>query len=152
MLCLILITAGCVSGPLRYKTLGNHTYGTVEFTKRATPIAKPIASIGGLVTDAGLIVTDTVVTPIIAIPYSIFGSASFGSFGMGNNTGGERVCLSIILIPFAMYEFGYGHIDETMGFGRGGIWLKKETIRLQETGKGNTEQGPSPYAKPEAAE
>ena len=111
LLCLTLIATGCVSGPLRYKTLGNHTYGTVEFTKMATPIAKPVAAVAGLITDAGLIATDTIITPIISIPYSIIGSASFGTFGMGNNHGIGRGCLASVLIPYVMYELGYGNID-----------------------------------------
>jgi len=137
----MLIATGCVSGPLRYKTLGNHTYGTVEFTKRATPIVKPVAAAAGLVTDAGLIATDSVITPIISIPYSIIASASFGTFGMGNNRGAQRVCLSFILIPAVMYEFGCGNIDESMGFGRDAIWLKNNEAKIPESKQVDTESG-----------
>ncbi len=144
-LCLMFIAMGCVSGPLRYKTLGNHTYGTVEFTKRATPIAKPVAAAAGLITDAGLIVTDTVITPIISIPYSFIGSASFGTFGMGNNRGAQRACLSVILIPAVMYEFGNGNIDESMGFGREAIWLRKNEVQIPESEENDTEQGGPAY-------
>ena len=145
LLCLTLIATGCVSGPLRYKTLGNHTYGTVEFTKRATPIAKPVAAAAGLITDAGLIATDTVITPIISIPYSFIGSASFGTFGMGNNRGAQRVCLGFILIPAVMYELGFGNIDETMGFGRDAIWLKNNGAQIPESEQKDTEQGGAGY-------
>ena len=141
----MLIAAGCVSGPLRYKTLGNHTYGTAEFTKRATPIAKPIAAAAGLITDAGLIAADTVVTPIISIPYSIIGSASYGTFGMGNNRGAQRVCLSFILIPAVMFELGYGNIDDSMGFGREAIWLRKHEAQPPQSKQKDTEQCVAPY-------
>ena len=144
-LCLMLIAPGCVSGPLRYKTLGNHTYGTVEFTKRATPIAKPVAAAAGLITDAGLIATDTVITPFISIPYSIIGSASFGTFGMGNNRGAQRVCLAVILIPAVMFELGFGNIDESMGFGREAIWMGKHEAQIPKSEQKDTEQGVAPY-------
>ena len=144
-LCLMLIAPGCVSGPLRYKTLGNHTYGTVEFTKRATPIAKPVAAAAGLITDAGLIATDTVITPIISIPYSIIGSASFGTFGMGNNRGAQRACLAVILIPAVMYELGFGNIDESMGFGREAIWIRKHEAQIPKSEQKDTEQGGAGY-------
>ena len=147
----MLIAMGCVSGPLRYKTLGNHTYGTVEFTKRATPIAKPLAAAAGLVTDAGLIATDSVITPVISIPYSIIASASFGTFGMGNNRGAQRVCLSFIIIPAVMYELGCGNIDESMGFGRDAIWLKNNEAKIPESKQKDTEQGVAPYAAQGAA-
>ena len=147
----MLIAMGCVSGPLRSKTLGNHTYGTVEFTKRATPIAKPLAAAAGLVTDAGLIATDSVITPVISIPYSIIASASFGTFGMGNNRGAQRVCLSFILIPAVMYELGCGNIDESMGFGRDAIWLKNNEAKIPESKQKDTEQGVAPYAAQGAA-
>lgn len=125
IICLTFISAGCTSGPLRYKILGNRTYGTVEFTKRSTPIIKPIAAVAGLIVDTGLIVTDTVITPVVAISCSIIGSAKFGSWGMGKNRGFSRVYITFILMPYLMYAFGYGYIDNTMGFGREAAWLKE---------------------------
>ena len=144
MLCLMLIASGCTSGPLRYKTLGNNTYGTVEFTKRVTPIAKPFAAIGGMITDVGLIVIDTVITPFISVGYGIIASVGFGSFGMGNNDAVERVILSIVLVPFLMHELGYGNIDETMGFGQEATWLKNpHTTNLEVNGNSTEQLGPA---------
>jgi len=55
---------GCAHGPVRHYTLGYYRYATVEFTKRSHWALKPLALPFGLVTDAVLIVTDTVATPV----------------------------------------------------------------------------------------
>ena len=55
-------------GPVRYKTLGYREFATVEMTRRAHPVLKPLAVPVGFVTDAAVIVLDTVATPIVSVP------------------------------------------------------------------------------------
>lgn len=68
LLFLFIFMIGCANGPTRYKTLGHHKYGTYEFTKRSHPVIKPVAAIGGVVTDVTLICSDTVANIIVGIP------------------------------------------------------------------------------------
>jgi len=71
-ICLIFCFAanitGCVTGPVRYKTLGFRKFATLEMTKRAQPSAKPLAAPIGLISDIGITVLDTVATPIVSVP------------------------------------------------------------------------------------
>lgn len=67
-LCALALAAGCVSGPVRYKTLGYRTYATREMTRRAHPVLKVPAAVGGVVADAAVVVLDTVATPFVSVP------------------------------------------------------------------------------------
>jgi hypothetical protein len=65
---LLMMTMGCINGPLRYKALGFRRSATVEMTTRASPAWKVAAAPAGGVIDLIVVVLDTVATPLIAIP------------------------------------------------------------------------------------
>ena len=69
----LLLVGGCAVGPVRYKTLGYREFATINFTKQATPIVKPVAAIGGVLTDTGIIIADTIATPVVTIPLAFEG-------------------------------------------------------------------------------
>ena len=60
--------AGCVTGPVRYKTLGHRDFATVEMTKRSSNSVRPLAAPVGFVADVGITILDTVATPIVSAP------------------------------------------------------------------------------------
>ena len=64
----LLASSGCATGPVRYKTLGRYEYTTIEWTRRAPVMLKPIAAIGGTAMDVAIAGVDTVFTPVVSIP------------------------------------------------------------------------------------
>ena len=74
---IVFCASGCATGPLRYKTLGHYKYATAEFSSRVSLPVKPLAITGGLVTDGTIMIADTVVIPIVALPLAMKG-AVFG--------------------------------------------------------------------------
>lgn len=63
-----LLLSGCSMGPIRYSTCGYRVYLTKEWTGDAPAAVKPLAAIGGVVADAGVIALDTVAVPVCSIP------------------------------------------------------------------------------------
>ena len=55
----LLTLTGCINGPVRYTALGNGKFATVEFPTEAEAAVVPFAAVGGLATDAALVVPDT---------------------------------------------------------------------------------------------
>ena len=64
---------------------------------------------------------------------------------MGNNHGIGRACLASVLIPFVMYEFGFGNIDPTVGFGREAVWMRNHEAKAPDLENKDTEQGGAGY-------
>jgi hypothetical protein len=59
--------AGCATGPVRRSTLGEYSYATIEWTKKARPVAKPAAVLGGIVVDTAITAIDTVTVPVLSV-------------------------------------------------------------------------------------
>jgi len=64
----VMFATGCATGPVRYKAMGFRKFATVEMTRRAHPVLKPVAAPVGVVADATVIILDTVATPIVSVP------------------------------------------------------------------------------------
>lgn len=71
LLVMVVFVSGCLTGPVRYKTLGRYKYATVEFTDRSPPLGKPFAAVGGVLTDGAILAADTIVVPVVSIPISV---------------------------------------------------------------------------------
>ena len=97
-----LCLQGCATGPVRYKTLGRYEYATIEWTKRAHAVAKPVAAVSGAVTDIGIVGADTLFTPLASIPIAARG-AFLGPCAASRNFRDHPVketCLSLLFFPF----------------------------------------------------
>lgn len=67
----VVFVSGCLTGPVRYKTLGRYKYASVEFAGHSPSLGKPFAAAGGAITDGAILVADTLVVPVISIPISV---------------------------------------------------------------------------------
>ena len=93
---------GCATGPVRYKTLGRYEYATIEWTKRAHVVAKPVAAVAGVVTDVGIVCADTIFTPLATIPIAARG-AFLGPCAASRDFSDHPVkesCCSLLFFPF----------------------------------------------------
>ena len=105
----VFCSSGCATGPLRYKILGHYKYATAEFPSRVSLPVKPLAITGGLVTDGTIVIADTVVIPIVALPLAIKG-AVFGPEPDFKNYTSKDVGETLIrLTTFPVY-FPWGYV------------------------------------------
>ncbi len=105
----VICMQGCATGPVRYKTLGRYEYATVEWTKRSHVAAKPFFAVAGIITDVGIGVTDTILTPVVSVPIAAK-AAFFGPCSASRNFDEypvEETCLSLLLFPI-WFPPGYG--------------------------------------------
>lgn len=105
----VFYSSGCATGPLRYKMLGHYKYATTEFPSRVSLPVKPLAITGGLITDGTIVIADTVVIPIVALPLAIKG-AVFGPEPDFKNYTNEDVGETLLrLTTFPVY-FPWGYV------------------------------------------
>jgi len=64
----ISLTSGCLTGPVRYKTLGHKSFVTAELAERAHPALWIVVVPVGLAADLVVVALDTVATPVVSIP------------------------------------------------------------------------------------
>ena len=109
MIALLAFSAGCVTGPVRYKTLGRYNYATVEFTKRTPSFGKPLAAAGGVISDGTILVADTLLVPMVSIPVAVK-AAALGPSPETRDFGGHPIretILSVLTFPIYL-PWSYG--------------------------------------------
>jgi len=105
---LLLIAQGCVTGPVRYKTVGRYEYATVEWTRRASAATKPFAFIGGAATDIIIAGADTVFTPLASIPIAAR-AAFWGPCAASRNFRDHPISETTLTVVFYPFWFIAGY-------------------------------------------
>ena len=123
----VLITAsGCATGPIRRSTLGQYSYATVEWTKKADPVLKPLAAVGGVISDTVITAGDTVFVPITSVPIAalspaiVLEGANFKNDPI-HETVGRFLLIPVVFVitypvayPVSLYFMSYGGGFDTL--------------------------------------
>lgn len=93
----------CANGPVRYGTLGNARFATVEFTRESPAPFVPLAVAGGAATDVAVVVADTgvfVVNTLVVAPIDYAGAQIRG------DARPWTLWATPVMLPLAMLAYG----------------------------------------------